>query len=254
MKWIDSHAHIDLMNKNDKQIINDAIKSDIVKIINISTEINSYFNGKKLSLENKNIVFTTCGLYPSNAEYYNKELRISLISQLKERIAVGIGEIGLDYYWNYSSRDKQVKLFNDQLCLAKDFNLPVVIHARESYEDVYKVLKKESPLPGGVMHCYCGNESFVNKFMELGFYISFAGNITYKKAYTIQRSCKAVPLERIVLETDSPYLSPIPFRGKKNEPKLLIHTAKFISNLKNESLNSLSMASYDNTNKLFNLL
>ncbi len=253
--WFDTHTHIDILDNDpiEQQIIIDASKKDyILGIVNISTGISSYFSGKKISLDNPGLVFTTCGLYPSHAGDYDEHLWRSLIEQLNEGIAVGIGECGIDYYWNYADPDKQKRLFIDQIRLSKEYQLPLIIHCRDAYEDVYKILREEN-VSHGVMHCYSGDAEFAKRFLDLGFYISFAGNITYKKAFDIQEACKVIPMEKIVIETDSPYLSPVPKRGKKNYPAHIIHTAKFISDLKEIPLEVLSRTTWNNSIELFNL-
>lgn len=254
--WIDTHTHLDIISKDSDQqqsIVDESLQNKIIGIITISTGIESYFSGKKISLNNPNYVYTTCGLYPSYAEKYDSNLRNKLIEQLNEGIAIAIGEIGIDYHWNYGTPDQQIKLFRDQIHLAKEYNLPIIIHCRESHDDVYKVLKEESPIPKGVMHCFSGTPEQANQYMELGLYISFAGNVTYKKAVDLHQSCLAVPMDRIVLETDAPYLTPIPHRGKKNYPYLIKHTGEFVSNLKQLPLEEVSQATCDNAKKLFGL-
>lgn len=253
--WIDTHTHLDLISKEklvQKQYVETAFDNKIKKIITISTEITNYINGKNLTCLYPGKVYTTCGLYPSHAAIYNTHLKGKLIDQLNERIAIAVGECGLDYYRNYATHDQQKLLFRDQINLAKEFNLPLVIHARDSYEDVYKILKEESP-SGGVMHCFSANIDYAEKFMNLGFYISYAGNITYNKAITLQETCKKIPLDRLLIETDAPYLTPIPYRGKLNHPALITHTAKFISELKLISLEKLSEYTCNNAIQLFNI-
>ncbi len=254
--WIDTHTHLDIIEKdpcNQQQVIDQALTKNIKVMITISTGLDSYFKGKNLSLTNPGIVFTTCGLYPVYTETYNDELKQKLVEQLNEGIAVALGEIGLDYHWQYGTPEQQKTLFRDQLRLAKDYNLPVIIHARDSLDDVYSMLAAESPLPGGVMHCFSGDEDYAEKFMDLGFYISFAGNVTFKKATILHRSCQRVPLDRLVLETDAPYLSPMPYRGKKNHPQMLSYTAQFVAEMKKVSLTELSQATCKNAVDLFNL-
>ena len=255
-RWIDTHTHLDIIEKQESQqikVVEESHEKKIERLITISTTIESYLSGKNLVNKFPDIVYTTCGLYPSHAEAYDDNMRNQLIAQLKEGVAVAIGEAGIDYHWNYATPDLQKKLFRDQIHLAKEFDLPLVIHARNSYDDIYAIIKEEKPSKGGVMHCYSSDVSYVDKFVELGLYISFAGNVTYKKAHTLQESCVATPLERLVLETDAPYLTPMPFRGKKNYPHLISNTAEFVAELKGVSLEKLSEATCQNAIDLFNL-
>ncbi len=254
--WIDSHTHLDIIEKepiHQQELVDRLNDQNIKAVITISTDIPSYFSGKTLALNNPDKVFCTCGLYPSHAEDYDNRLIKALIEQVDEGIAIALGECGLDYYRNYGSPDLQKTLFRDQVRLAKTCHLPLVIHARDAYEDVYTILKEENPLDGGVMHCYGGNADYARRFMDLGFYISFAGNVTYKKADSLRESCRAVPLDRLLLETDAPYLTPVPHRGKKNHPGLLVHTAECVAELKGVSLDDLSQATCQNAIDLFKL-
>ncbi|GMT50397.1 MAG: TatD family hydrolase [bacterium] len=254
--WIDSHTHLDIIEKqpvHQQKLVDRLDVQNIKAVITVSTDIKSYFSGKTLSLNNPDTVFCTCGLYPSHAENYDGSLKKSLTDQLDEGIAVALGECGLDYYRNYATPDLQKTLFRDQVRLAKTYHLPIVIHAREAYEDVYTILKQEGPPDGGVMHCYGGDAHYAKRFMDIGFYISFAGNVTYKKADDLRESCKSVPLHRLLLETDAPYLTPLPHRGEKNHPGMLVHTAQYVAELKNVSLNELSQATCQNAINLFKL-
>ena len=255
LKWIDSHTHLDIINKSpstQQKIVDDSIEHGLTKLLTISTGIESYLNGKKVVINNQGVVYTTCGLYPSHADYYNDDLKNRLIEQLNEGVAVALGECGLDYYRNYGEINHQKKLFSDQIMLAKEYNLPLITHVREAYDDVYELLKKAMPLKG-VIHCFSGGVSDVERFVDLGFYISFAGNVTYKKAVTLQDSCRATPLDRLLLETDAPYLTPVPYRGKTNYPYYIEHTGRFVAELKGESVEVISQYTCDNAIKLFNL-
>jgi TatD DNase family protein len=165
---------------------------------------------------------------------------------------VAIGEIGLDFYKNYSSADNQKKMFCALLALAKEACLPVVIHSRQADEDMLAMLKEALPLKG-VIHCFSGDEKFMDECLKMGFYISFTCNITYKKADNLREMVKRVPLEKLLLETDAPYLPPQEFRGRRNEPLYVKNLADEISRLKGESVERISSITSSNAIQLFNL-
>lgn len=254
LQWFDTHTHIDITEKDtaaQQELVEKSLNSNISGLVNVSVDFESYLRGKNLNQKNLNKVFCTAGLYPSWSEKYDASLKIKLKEQLKEGIAIAMGECGLDYHWNYGTPDLQKQLFRDQIHLAKEFNLPIIIHARDAYEDVYDILKEEKHF--GIMHCFGGDADIALKFIDIGFYISFAGNTTYKKAVNLHEAAKAVPLECLLLETDAPYLTPVPFRGKKNYPALIEHTAQFIANLKEISLEKINLAANENAKKIFRL-
>ena len=255
-QWIDSHTHIDIMDKNPANwpyILSEAKNSGLYALINISTEISSFLRGKKLSQLSPDFVFHTAGLYPSHATSYNKTMRQALTDQLDEGTAIAIGECGIDYHWDYGAPDQQKHLFREQIRLAKDYNLPLIVHARNSYEDTLSVLREEKPHSGVVMHCWSGSAEEVKGFLDIGAYISFAGNVTYKKATDLQDSAQVVPLSKILIETDAPYLTPVPHRGKRNSPGLIRHTADFIADLKGVSVDDISQNTCQNAINLFKL-
>jgi TatD DNase family protein len=165
---------------------------------------------------------------------------------------VAIGETGLDYYWDTSLKDWQQTCFRSLLQLGVRHNLPVIIHDRDAHEDVYRMVR-ETPGVRGIMHCFSGDATFARQMMDVGFYISFAGNVTYKKALDLQEAARQVPLERILIETDSPFLSPMPFRGKPNEPGRVRYVAEKIAELKGLSYEAVAEATTRNAQAVFGL-
>jgi TatD DNase family protein len=164
---------------------------------------------------------------------------------------VAIGEIGLDYYRNYGTHNDQIKLFELQLELAKEFQLPVSIHNREANDDLLNILQRFSGDVTGALHCFSGDYHYAKKLLDTGFFISFAGNITYKKAEAIQDTARKIPVDRMLVETDAPYLSPIPQRGKINTPLFIVSTYAFIAKIRNKTTDDLGEQVVKNYYKLF---
>lgn len=228
---IDSHAHMDDPQfQNDReQVIAHAINSGIHSILNIATDLESL----KISIdlaEKHDFIFLAGGIHPHNA---GKEDFNNVKSLLGHPKLVAIGEIGLDYYRDYCPRDKQEEIFRLFLKEAKERNLPVVIHQREAQKDIVRILKEEMAVPmRGVMHCFSGDVEWAKECIKMGFFISFAGNITYPKATLLRKVAKEIPIENMLIETDCPWLAPEPVRGKRCEPAHLKYTAEELANIK----------------------
>lgn len=253
IQWIDSHAHLHLIEKRSFQdILSFCKEKRIFSIINVSTDINSYKENKKRSVKG---IHLSIGIYPSYSQVYSSEMKKSMLFYLKkDPKIIGIGECGIDHYRNYGK--DQATLFQDQVHIAKEFNKPLIIHIRNAFEEVYKILKSSNILRtngNGVIHCYTGNIEFMKKFIDLGFYISLSGIVTFKNAMNLQKVALEIPLDSLLLETDSPYLTPIPHRGKENQPGYLPHTGEFIANLMKIPIQVISKKTFKNTCKLFNL-
>ena len=198
-------------------------------------------------------VWCAIGYHPYEADRVSK----GMLEELKRLVTdgdkvVAIGECGLDYYRDYSSRENQIKVFEEQLQIAKELNLPVVVHSREADEDTVAVLKN-SGVERGVIHCFTGTEKLLKGALDLGFYISVSGIVTYKNAAELRELVKKVPLDRLLVETDSPYLAPVPKRGKKNMPPYLFFTLKFLSDFLKVPLNMLERITTANAVKLFGI-
>ena len=219
-------------------------------IINIGTSVSESEKAVKVAEKYSN-VYATVGIHPE----YTYELKEQSLLEIQElathKKVVAIGEIGLDYHYEGYDKQKQVQLFERQLEIAIALDLPVCIHTRDAAEDTYNILKKYSQKlkRKGVMHCFSETSQWAEKFLELGFYISFAGNITFKK--TDRTVLSAIPIDRILVETDSPYLSPEPLRGRVNEPKNVKHTALKIADYLEMDYNYFSEMTRENTKRLF---
>ena len=247
---IDTHCHV-IKEEMDNyiDIIEECNNKDISMIIN---GYNNDINKEIISLSNKyNNVYAACGLNYDEVDKFSDKDLSDLEDLIKNNKISAIGEIGLDYYWTKDNKDKQIYFFEKQLELAEKYDLPVIVHARESVQDVYDILKKHKVK--GTMHCYSGSLEMAKEFVKIGFYIGIDGPITFKNNKKGIEVVKEIPIERVLLETDSPYLSPEPNRGKQNSPLNLIYIAEKISEIKGISLDKVIEITNTNAKELFNL-
>ena len=254
-RLIDSHCHLDMDAYQDDldEIILTAEQYGVTRIITIGIDLASSRKVVELASQFPG-VYATVGIHPHDAESANEEV----YRQLRELAAmdkvVGYGEIGLDYAKNYAPRDIQLCAFEQQLDLAKELQLPVVIHDREAHEDTLALLRAKEPFDaGGVMHCFSGDISLARQVLELGFYISIPGIVTFKNAKDLQQVVAEIPLDRMLLETDGPFLTPDPWRGKRNRPDYLGYTAARVAEIKNISVDAVAEQTTMNTTELFAL-
>ncbi len=249
----DTHCHLDMDAYKDDlhDVINRAKEAGVERLICIGIDGESSQRAIELS-KSYDAVFATAGLHPHDARHYSEEFENSLLQWAEERLIVAIGEIGLDYHYDHSPRDTQRKVFARQLELARRLDLPVVIHSREAQEDTYQILK-DSGVTSGVLHCYSGTLEMAERFMALGFYISIAGPVTFKKADKLKRVASSVPDEYLLIETDSPYLTPVPYRGKRNEPYYLRYVALEVARLRGITLEDVARITSVNAARLFGI-
>lgn len=255
MNLIDSHAHIDDSRFDDdrEQVIERAVQQGLNYIINVGHDMESSLRSLELA-EKYPFIYATVGVHPHDA----KDVPGDYLKQLKKLTehpkVIAVGEIGLDYYYDLSPREVQKEVFVAQLNLAKTVNLPVVIHLRDAYGDFLDIMSKEKLEPiSGVMHCYSGSLEVARECLNMGFYISFAGPVTFKNAEKLKEVAAKVPLEKILIETDCPYLTPVPYRGKRNEPSYVKYVAEKIAEIKGITTEELSQAAWQNAQRLFKL-
>ena len=255
MKLIDTHCHL-----NDEQLYQDidnvisrALQTGVEKMIVIGWDKASSELAIKLA-EQYPFIYACVGFHPENLDGVDEETLYKVLNLSSHPKVVGIGEIGLDYHWEKdpTKREIQKEFFIKQIEYANKVGLPISVHNREAFQDTLNILKEHKPV-GGVMHCYAGSVENIQDIINLNMYIGLGGPVTFKNAKTPKEVATEVPLERLVLETDSPYLSPHPLRGTVNEPSNIILVADEIANLRSMSKKHLLEVIYDNSCKLFNL-
>jgi len=235
------------------QVLDRAQRAGVTNIITIGIDKASSKQAVLLA-ERYPSIYASVGVHPHDAAGVN-ESDFDEIAQLStHKKVVGYGEIGLDYAKMYSPKEIQQQVFSRQLALAKELNLPVIIHDRDAHEDTLTILKRHAPFPaGGVMHCFSGDIELAKQVVELGFSVSIPGIVTFKNAATLQEVARALPLQSMLIETDGPFLAPVPFRGKRNTPELILHTAEKIAQLRDIPLETVAAQTTDNARALFNL-
>ena len=260
MKLFDNHSHLDDEKfDEDREELIEKIKNSNVKML-ISAGYSLEGSTKAVELSKKyDFIYATCGISPNDIPQTEEELWKTLekIEKLaKENSKVrAIGEIGLDYYWEKDEkrRELQKKAFIEQIKLANKLELPIVIHTRESVMDTLDILKKNSVNKKGIFHCCPLNRELVKEGLKLGFYISFAGPVTFKNSKNADEIISMVPDDKILIETDSPYLSPEPFRGKRNDPRNVEYVAKKIADVKGLDLEEVAEITYNNAKNIFEI-
>lgn len=253
---IDSHVHLDDKRFNrDRDNIIKGLKDDgIEMVINIGADLQTSIASVSLAEKYDN-VYAVVGVHPHSAKEVDSSTIEILKSFASRKKVLAIGEIGLDYHYDNSPRDVQRKWFVEQLKLAKEVDLPVVIHTREADQETFDILKEaQDGTLRGVLHCYSGSVEMALEYIKLGFYISIAGPVTFNNSRVSKEVVKAIPLDRLLVETDCPYLTPEPNRGKRNEPAYVKYVAGEIADLRGISFEELTKATNKNTKELFNIL
>jgi TatD DNase family protein len=250
---IDSHAHLEMkeFDSDREDVIKRAGEVGVAFIVTVGTNLALSRKAVALAQKYENI-YATIGIHPHDAAKTDNKTFESLKELAQKQKVVAYGEIGLDFFRNISSQDKQIEIFGLQLELARELNLPVIIHDREAHQQALKMVKA-SGVRRGVFHCFSGDYVMAKQCIDLGFYISIPGVVTYEKAKTIQDVAGHVPLSSLLLETDAPYLTPVPHRGKRNEPSYIINTAKKVAEIKKILWEEVAQITTDNTMNLFGI-
>ncbi|HUQ90332.1 MAG TPA: TatD family hydrolase [Bryobacteraceae bacterium] len=252
MSVIDSHCHLDSEQFDDDReaALHRALEAGVDHLMVIGTGEGPPDLEAGIRLADRyEPVYATVGVHPHDAAKADDATLSTLEALLKHPKVLAIGETGLDYHYDFSPRDRQRGVFIDQLQLARRAGKPIVIHTREAWEDTFSVLE-EHWAGEGIMHCFSGGPAEAQRALAMGFYISFAGMVTFPKALDVQAAAKAVPLDRILIETDSPYLAPAPYRGKRNEPAFVVHTARKIAELRGVDFETVAEATTNNFRRL----
>lgn len=250
----DSHAHLtDSKYKKDRTDVIERSKKELEYVLNPGADLES--SKKAIELAKKHdFIYAAVGVHPHEAKSMD-EITLKLLKSLsKEKKVKAIGEIGLDYYYDNSPRDIQKKWFIKQIRLAKELGLPIIIHDRDAHQDTLEILKKEDNFDNGVViHCFSGSKELARQYVELGAYISLAGPVTFKNARKAKEVAKSVPLDRLFIETDAPYLTPEPNRGKRNEPRFVQHVCNEIAVLKGISYQEVLEQTKKNAKEFFSI-
>ncbi|MDW7773981.1 MAG: TatD family hydrolase [Desulfobulbaceae bacterium] len=253
---IDTHCHLDMPGyENLQDVLESSVRAGVRRVISVGIDVASSRKAVEIAALFPN-VFAAIGIHPHAAAAAGGEMYQTLAALLGTNKAkiVAYGEIGLDYAKKYAPRDMQLRVFRQQLRLAGELGLPVIIHDRDAHEDILDTLKKNKPYPaGGVMHCFSGDSEMARKVIDFGFYISIPGIVTFAKSETMQRVVRETPLAHIILESDGPFLAPVPYRGKINRPGYLVYTAGKIAELKKTSLQEVARQTTKNAEALFHL-
>lgn len=250
---VDTHCHLDFpeFNHDRDEVIRRAQEQGVGLIINIGSSLQGSAQSVELAAKYDSL-YAAVGIHPHEADSFSAKDRDKLKELAKKDKVVAVGEIGLDYYKNYSQAANQRQLFASLLGLAKELNLPAVIHSREAAEDTLKMLKENMPSKV-VVHCFSGNSDFLRQCLELGFFISFTCNITYKKAQGLRDLIRGLPLDRLMLETDAPFLAPEGLRGRRNEPAYVKNLAEEVARIRAASIEEVASATTRNAKEFFNL-
>ncbi len=252
---IDSHCHLDMETSQDTldDIIESAKKCRVHNIITIGIDLASSQRAVELA-DNSPGVYAAVGIHPHSAEEGDDAVYQQLKELATSEKVVAYGEIGLDYAKQYAPVERQRLEFTRQLKIAKELELPIIIHDREAHEDTIQIIREQGPFPaGGVMHCFSGDMAFARQVLDLGLYISIPGIVTFKNALDLQKVAQEIPLDHMLLETDGPFLTPVPFRGKRNRPEYLLYTAAMVAELRGISIDEVARQTAQNTRQLFSL-
>ena len=260
MEFFDSHAHYndEKFDEDREQIIKETYQSGVTKFVCAGYDIPSSI--KSLALSKKyEYIYSICGISPNDIPQNNTELWKSIeeiseiVTQNLTKKLVAIGEIGLDYYWNKENKELQKQAFIKQIELANQLALPIVIHSRDAAVETIQILRDNPVKEKGIFHCCQQNQEMIKHALELGFYISFAGPITFKNAKNAVDVVKMVPLDKLLIETDSPYLSPEPNRGKRNDCRNVRYVAEKIAEIKGVETEEIARVTYENAMKIFKI-
>ena len=249
--WTDVHTHLNFLEITPEQAVLEGEKRGVNRFITIGTEPEDLPVVLEMAEKFQPQVFCTLGIHPHEGKVYSSEVEKFLNENLNKPRVVAVGEIGLDYYYAHSPAEEQKQAFRAQMALAEKFNLPVEIHTRDAEDDTIEILNEFKGKVKGIIHCFTGTQRLADAALACDYNISFSGIVTFKKANELQDVCRNVPIDRMHVETDAPFLSPIPLRGKKNLPHHMLWTALFVSQLKQVELLDFCKQMKINADKMF---
>ena len=252
--FVDSHCHLNYKGLVEDQqgVLDRARAAGVEAMLNISTRASEWDEVVGLA-EREPDVWASVGVHPHDADTHPDVETATLVERARHPRVVGIGESGLDFYYDKSDRDRQRASFRSHIAAARETGLPIIVHTRDAEEDTHKILADEMGKGAytGVIHCFTASAEFGRKALDLGLYISISGIVTFKNAKDLQAAARTVPLDRLLIETDSPFLAPVPHRGRPCEPAYVADTARFLAELRGETLEQLSSATSANFRALF---
>jgi len=255
MMLIDSHAHLEMpeFKKDLEGVIQRAKESGVEYIFTVGTEKKDWKRALEITNAHPSI-YAILGVHPHNAKEIDDQTYTLLKGLCKNEKVKAYGEIGLDFFRNLSPREIQLKRFREQIGLAKELGLPIIVHDREAHQETLEILKSEKADEcGGIIHCFSGDDEMAKACMDMGFYISIPGSITFKNAESFREIVKRVPLDSLLVETDAPFLTPEPFRGKRNEPSYVRYTAQKVAEIKKVSFEKVAEVTTENAFKVYRM-
>ena len=250
---IDSHCHLDHepLYKNISEVINRSKKCGVSKLLTICTTIDGFANILKI-IDLDPIIFGTFGIHPHETKKYDIDKKNIVLNAKKHKKIIGIGETGLDFFYNHSDKSKQISSFKLHIEASIELNLPLIVHSRNAEIETYEILKfYEKHNPKILMHCFTGSKNFADKLLNLNAFFSASGIITFKNSVELQNTFKKIPNDKILIETDSPFLAPEPLRGKVNEPSFITHTLKKLAEIKKITEDQMSIITTKNFDNIF---
>ncbi len=257
MRLFDTHAHItsERFNEDRGEVIQRLTQAGVEYLLLIGEASEKDDMVYSLAEEYKNFYAAT-GVHPHEAQYWSEDIKHYITERMAHPKTAALGEIGLDYHYDLSPRDVQRKVFEEQLDMAYELKKPVILHIREAHGEATEILTaraREGRLPEGVMHCYTGSWESAKQYLNMGLYISFTGAVTFKNAPKLTEVAKNVPADRILVETDCPYMTPVPLRGKRNEPAYVAYTAAKIAEIRGEEAEDFALQALENGRRLFKI-
>ncbi|GFH41809.1 TatD family hydrolase [Lactococcus hodotermopsidis] len=255
MKIFDTHTHLntETFQGREAKEIEKAHEFGVTKMNIVGFDMPTIKRSLALSEEFDNL-YATIGWHPTEASDYTPEIEAMIVENLATPKVIALGEIGLDYHWMTAPKEVQERVFRRQIQLSKTHNLPFVVHTRDALEDTYAIIKSEGVgARGGIMHSFSGDYETAKKFLDLGLMVSFSGVVTFKKALELQEVATKLPLDKILVETDAPYLAPMPYRGKENTPAYTKFVVEKIADLRGISADEVAQATYENAMRIFGL-
>lgn len=232
MDWIDLHAHLDKLPEGPDEALRLAREAGVGRVVTIATDPEDLQVVLDLSAKNPGRVYCTLGIHPHEGAKYTPEIGAFIEKNIHNPAVIAVGEIGLDYYYEQSPKEEQRQAFRAQLDIAARHGLPVEIHTRDAEPDTVEILKDYRGRVNGIIHCFTGTQWLADQCLDLGFNISISGIVTFKNADALRDVVRSLPIDRMHVETDAPFLAPVPMRGKSNTPANVVHTARFVAGLK----------------------